>query len=313
MTRTDQLNCLWPRGEARALTFITCLILGLTLKLSSAQAAPGDAPAPAKASAQAAGQKQGQKQGTGSAKDSKGAAPKVEDHSHWSAGLINIKSDLEKGEVEIGGQRVSSYPLPGPWTLSPGRYTLTLREGRWSQTRVFELKKGEVATVKIYRDPSNDPDAENIPKDFELVPETPDIEIYHPGAGFNLTTTGYILLGLSVVSLGYGIYEQAASNDRELEAQNIAESKAALRKQTFDSAASGAWRARIAFGLGAVSLVSGVTLAMFGSGGWLDSLKMKPKTGPVFGPDAALEERRDWRWGLSLSDESSSLWAHWRW
>jgi hypothetical protein len=132
MTRTDQLNCLWPRGEARALTFITCLIFGLTLRLSSAQAAPENAPGPAKASAQAAGQKQGQKQGTGSAKDSKGAAPKVEDHSHWSAGLINIKSDLEKGEVEIGGQRVSSYPLPGPWTLSPGRYTLMLREGRWS-------------------------------------------------------------------------------------------------------------------------------------------------------------------------------------
>jgi len=239
------------------------------------------------------------------------AKEEVEDRTHWKAGVVELKSDLERGFVEIGGKRVSDYPLPGPWTLSPGRYVLTLRDGTWSQTRRVEVTPGKTSIVKIYRDPANDPDSKEVPDDFQIVPDEPDVELYHPGAGFNVTTMGYILLGVSALSLGYGVYEQIASSDAERTAQSRPDSQADQRSAELESAMAGSWRSRVALGFGGVVLLSGVAFSMFGSGGWLDSMKMKPKTGPVFGPGASLKRRPSW--GVAVTGEGSSLWASWRW
>lgn len=234
------------------------------------------------------------------------------DRSHWKAGVMIIQSDLETGSVEMGGKKISGYPLPGPWTLSPGRYTLTLRDEGWSQTRVFNVEPGKVHKIKIYRDPANDPDAEVVPSDFEIVPDQVKRDLYHPGAGFSLKSTGYILLGISAASLAYGLYEQVSSAGAKVDAQNIPSSKADQRKKELDSAMAGSWRAKYALGFGGISLLSGVAFSLFASGGWLDSKRLKSKVKKVDDDEFALLKPKP-QWGVSLSGEGSSVWAHWKW
>lgn len=284
-----------PRLNRLGLLCLTSLAMVLAPVCPAAQAAP-DAATPKKTATQT---------------PTKPKSATV-DRSNWKAGVMEIKTDLERGLVEINGKRISSYPLPGPWTLSTGRYTLTLRDGSWNQTRIVDITPGKVSVAKFYRDPANDPDSQSVPDDFEMVPDEPQIEIYHPGAGFNVTTIGYILMGVSALSLGYGVYELIGSSEAQRAAENLPDSQADKRRLDLESAMAASWRSRISLGFGSVALLSGVAFTMFGNGGWLDSAKVKTKTAPVY-DDEETSSLSEPDWGLAVTSGGSHLWASWRW
>jgi hypothetical protein len=252
------------------------------------------------------------------AKPEKSEEPKAS----WRLGLLSVETDIKEGSIELKGKRVAPLPLPGAWTFTPGTYTFTFREGSWSQTRTIEVKAQTTQTLSLYRDPQNAPQAQEASDEAqdELPPEPPQpkVNLFHPGAGITLTSTGYALIGLGAAALAYGVYEQLNASESRLEALEISDRRPQEREKAFSSSASAAWRSRLALGSGGLALLSGVALSGWGQGGWFESLSAPtPTVAPVFGPEAShipsRSPREGWAVSASIDSEGASVWGRVRW
>lgn len=196
-----------------------------------------------------------------------------------SMGTMLVQTREAGAVVKVDGTAVGETPMPGPWTLAPGIHRVEVAApGKKPFSARVRIVPGKMTTVPAYAAPSPAEAKDQVKTVHRVV---------HTGAGFSLSTAGYVTAGVGVAALGAGVAlglmaDGAAADARDLDRADPANSRADLEQLVKDADRNAFW-ANVSYGVGAVAAVTGVTMILLASDGPLGVTVAPTPTGAAIG------------------------------
>ena len=186
-----------------------------------------------------------------------------------TSGTFIVESDLEYGECYLDGRLITRIPMPGPWTVPVGQYTIELREGDWRTSQPLVIRAGELTEVTLRRTGLGGAGADGGPEHPKVIQYAPPI--------FPLYETSYGLLGLSALTLGLAVYFQLDAMTLAEEARGVGrEQPRSEQDQLISEAEERLSQARLSYGLSVTTLIGGLSYLLFSGDGLLNGERGAP-------------------------------------
>jgi len=170
--------------------------------------------------------------------------------------LLKLSSDKPGYEVSIGKQRIGTTPLPGVWVVKPGKHSVLFKTPKGEVKRVsIDIAAGETKALSWPPQVSQTVD-KGSPSRFRWAPWTmSDI-------GAATATSGFVALAVGGF---FGVRSKDLAETAS--AMNIRRTYRRDFTRLSSQAEDMSLAANISYGVGAVAVIGGLTLAIFGDGG----------------------------------------------
>lgn len=170
--------------------------------------------------------------------------------------LLTVSSDTAGYEVTLDKQKLGETPLPGAWVIKPGRHSIVLKTPKGEfKTLTIEVAAGETKNLSW-------------PPRVSSQSEVGDVSRFR-WAPWTMSDVGAATAASGVVALTVGALFGLRSKDLAETASEMNIRRTYRRDFTriSDQAEEMSLAANISYGIGAVAVIGGLTLAIFGDGG----------------------------------------------